>query len=229
MKYNVFIGYDAREEVAAQVCRFSIEKRISPNDDVTVRFLRTQDIPDYGRVITEPQSTDFTFSRFWVPYLSSFEGVSVFCDCDFLFLDDIGELVRSIDPFLPVSVVKHPSYVPNSVVKMDNIQQHTAVRKNWASLMVFNNAHPRCRSLIPQYLRNVVPGKKLHTFDWVADENIGSISLDWNVLDGYYQLDNPRAIHFTDGGPWFPGYQNTYYSDFWTAEYNEFQHHSRRT
>lgn len=221
MKYNIFIGYDKRESVAADVCKYSIEKRLNPEDDVTITFLKSEEIPEYSRCVTEPQSTDFTFTRFWVPYLSKYQGYSVFVDCDFLFLDDVGELVRSVNPYAAVSVVKHPQYFPKSATKMDNIEQHKAWRKNWASLMVFNNEHPVTKKLIPKYLQNVVPGKKLHTFDWVADENIGSLSLDWNTLDGYYELDNPRAIHYTDGGPWFDQYQNTYYSEHWKKEYDE--------
>jgi len=223
MNYNVFIGYDEREDVAAQVCKFSIERRLTPNDKVNIQFLKTSEIKEYNRVVSEPQSTDFTFSRFWVPYLSNYTGYSVFCDCDFLFLDDIGELVHSVDPYAAVSVVKHPTYQPNGKTKMDNIPQHTSLYKNWASLMVFNNEHPRIKYLTPQYLNNVVPGKKLHDFQWVAHENIGSLSLDWNVLDGYYQLDNPRAIHYTDGGPWFKGYEQTYYSQYWINEYADFK------
>jgi hypothetical protein len=228
MRYNVFIGYDQREDVAAHVCKYSIERRTSPEDEVHTRFLKTEDIPGYGRVVVEPQSTDFTFSRFWVPHLSDYKGFSVFCDCDFLFLDDIGELIRSVDPYAAVSVVKHPRYVPNSDTKMDNIPQHQSPRKNWASLMVFNNEHPRCKYLSPKYLTNVVPGKKLHDFAWVADENIGSLSFDWNVLDGYYQLDNPRAIHYTDGGPWFSNHQDTYYSQHWIEEYNDYRESFRQ-
>jgi hypothetical protein len=222
MKYNIFIGYDERESVAANVCKYSIERRLNPNDDVTIRFLSSQDIRNYNRVVAEPQSTDFTFTRFWAPYLSRFEGYSVFCDCDFLFLDDVGELVRSVDPYAAVSVVKHPSYTPKTATKMDGVQQHVSYRKNWASLMVFNNEHPRSKYLTPKYLNNVVPGKKLHDFAWVADENIGSLSLDWNVLDGYYELDNPRAIHYTDGGPWFKEYEETYYSSYWKEEFDAY-------
>ena len=222
MKYNIFIGYDERESVAANVCKYSIERRLNPNDDVTIRFLSSQDIRNYNRVVAEPQSTDFTFTRFWAPHLSRFEGYSVFCDCDFLFLDDVGELVRSVDPYAAVSVVKHPSYTPKTATKMDGVQQHVSYRKNWASLMVFNNEHPRSKYLTPKYLNNVVPGKKLHDFAWVADENIGSLSLDWNVLDGYYELDNPRAIHYTDGGPWFKEYEETYYSSYWKEEFDAY-------
>ena len=33
--------------------------------------------------------------------------------------------------------------------------------------------------------------------------------------------DSPKAIHYTDGGPWFEDYQDTFYGDLWKeAEHN---------
>ena len=37
-------------------------------------------------------------------------------------------------------------------------------------------------------------------------------------LDGYYHLTEPKAIHYTDGGPWFDDYQETMYSHLWKSE-----------
>lgn len=217
-KYKIFVGYDQREYVAAEVCRFSILSRLSKY--VPVFFLNSRDIPVFTRPRETTQSTDFTYTRFLVPYLSNYTGYSIFCDCDFLFLDDAIELFESIDPTKAVSVVKHPRYIPNTELKMDDIPQHQMPRKNWASLMVFNNSHPYTRALTPEYVNTVTPGRKLHTFEWLPDKHLGSVSMDWNVLDGYYELDNPRAIHYTDGGPWFEKYENTHYSEFWKAEYD---------
>lgn len=217
----MFIGYDQREHIAAEICRYSIFKRSNIKFS-NVKFLKSSEIQDFKRPREPDQSTDFTYTRFMVPYLSGFKGYSVFCDCDFLFLDDIKEIVRRVDPKVAVSVVKHPKYVPNSQIKMDGIAQHPMDRKNWASLIVFNNSSEYTAALTPEYVNTVMPGRKLHTFDWLPDNQIGSLSLDWNVLDGYYHLDNPRAIHYTDGGPWFENYKQTYYSNYWWDEYNEY-------
>lgn len=218
----VYIGYDQREHLAAEVCRFSILKRskIAPS---RVKFLRSSDIYEFKRGREPHQSTDFTYTRFLVPYLCGYQGTSIFCDCDFLFLDDIFDLAQSVNPTSAVSVVKHPPYKPHTQQKMDGVAQHVMPRKNWASLMVFNNSNKYVRTLTPDYVNTVTPGRKLHTFDWVPDHQIGSLSLDWNVLDSYYELDNPRAIHYTDGGPWFENYKNTYYSQHWLNEYDAFK------
>ncbi len=209
---RIYIGYEEREHDAYRVCKHSIEL-LSVIKPVP---LKSQTISEYKRNWGEPQSTDFTFTRFWVPYLSSFTGYSIFVDCDFLFKSNPMNLAQYINPDLAVSVVQHPSYNPNTEVKMDGIAQHRSYRKNWASLMVFNNEHPSNKILTPDYLNNHRPGLDFHHFKWLKDEEIGSIPLEWNCLDGYYHLENPKAIHYTDGGPWFgEKYQNTRYSKEW--------------
>jgi hypothetical protein len=212
----IYIGYDPREQQAYDVCEFSITQRSS----LEVRKLFTEEMDFYDRNTGEPQSTDFTFSRFFVPYMQNYEGYSIFVDCDFLFLDDPQKLIdiAKKDSSKAVWVCKHPRYIPNTVNKMDNIPQNSYEKKNWASLMVFNNSHPDCKKLTLEYLNNHTPGLDFHRFKWT--DNVGSLPLDWNCLDDYYHLDNPSAIHYTDGGPWFEEYQNTFYSELWKNEQN---------
>lgn len=212
----IYIGYDPREEIAYEVCKFSIESR----SVIDTRKLYSKDISLYTRS-GDSQSTDFTFTRFWVPYLSRYRGYSIFVDCDFLFLADPEELIDIAlsDKSKAVWCAQHPRYIPNSHKKMDSMAQNSYYKKNWSSLMVFNNSHPDCKKLRPEYLNDHMPGLDFHQFKWT--KNIGSLSLDWNCLDDYYLLDNPKAIHYTDGGPWFDGYESTMYSDKWTEEYQK--------
>lgn len=213
----IYIGHDEREQLAFDVCDFSIKQR----SNLETVCLRSKDIETYDRYLGEPQSTDFTFSRFWVPYLSNYKGYSIFVDCDFLFLDDVEKLIdiAKQDPSKAVWVCKHPKYIPNTVIKMDNISQNNYEKKNWASLIVFNNSHSDCKALTPKYLNTHPKGIDFHQFKWT--ENIGSLPLDWNCLDGYYYLENPRAVHYTDGGPWFEKYKHTEYSHLWDKEYKK--------
>ena len=212
---QIYIGYEERERKAYEVCESSIKRR----SNIDIVKLRSQDIPEYNRDWGEPQSTDFTFTRFWVPYLSDYKGWSFFVDCDFVFLADPLEILENVDPSKAVYVVKHPGYIPNSQIKMDGIAQHRAYRKNWASFTLFNNEHPKNSTLTPHYLNNYRPGIDFHQFRWLDDEDIGSLPLEWNCMDDYYHLENPKAIHYTDGGPWFDNYQETMYSDIWNEEY----------
>lgn len=214
---QIFIGYDQREHKAYEVCEHSIQQR----SEIKINKLFSEDIETYNRDWGEPMSTDFTFTRFWVPSLSNFKGWSFFCDCDFLFLADPLEILENVDDSKAVYVVKHPGYIPNSQIKMDGIPQHRAFRKNWASFTLFNNAHPKNQVLTPDYLNNHRPGLDFHQFRWLDDEDIGSLPLEWNCLDDYYHLENPKAIHYTDGGPWFDNYEETSYSDLWIKERDE--------
>ena len=157
-----------------------------------------------------------TFTRFWCPYLCDFEGFSLFVDCDFLFLAHPIEILKHIDTRKAVSVVQHPEYLPKGDIKMDGIAQHRSKRKNWASLIVFNNEHPSNKILEPDYLNNHLPGLDFHHLAWLDDSEIGSIPMEWNCLDQYYHIENPKAIHYTEGGPWFGGeYFHTRYAQEW--------------
>ena len=213
---QIFIGYDKREAKAYDVCKFSIEQV----SDIKINKLFSEDIETYNRDWGEPQSTDFTFTRFWVPQLSNYEGWSFFVDCDFVFLADPLEILENVDESKAAYVVQHPGYIPNSQIKMDGVAQHRAYRKNWASFILFNNSHPKNKRLTTEFLNNHRPGLDFHQLRWLDDEDIGALPLEWNCLDDYYYLENPKAIHYTDGGPWFDNYKETMYSGIWN-ELNE--------
>ena len=103
---NVFIGYDPREAVAFSVLAFSIHRRASQPVCITPLML-SQLKDDYTRERHPLQSTDFSFTRFLTPYLSGYNGWSVFMDCDMLVLDDIAKLWALRDERYAVQVVKH--------------------------------------------------------------------------------------------------------------------------
>ena len=228
MKYTstlpIFIGYEEREHEAYEVCKYSLEYQNQCrketgtwawDDYPDIIQLRSTEIKEYKRDHGEPQSTDFTFTRFWCPYLCDFEGFSLFVDCDFLFLAHPIEILKHIDTRKAVSVVQHPEYLPKGDIKMDGIAQHRSKRKNWASLIVFNNEHPSNKILEPDYLNNHLPGLDFHHLAWLDDSEIGSIPMEWNCLDQYYHMENPKAIHYTEGGPWFKNYRHCEYGDIW--------------
>ncbi|HEY4342311.1 MAG TPA: hypothetical protein VGM97_20400 [Steroidobacteraceae bacterium] len=212
---NVFIGYDPREAVAFSVLAFSIQQHAS--EPVAITPLR---LGQLGKVLTRErhplQSTDFSFSRFLAPYLSGYTGWSVFMDCDMLMRDDIANLWALRDDRYAVMVVKH-NHVPKETVKFLGEPQSKYEKKNWSSVMLFNNA--RCRVLTPDYV-NAASGLDLHQFKWLEDDGlIGALPDRWNHLVGY---NAPRAdaalVHYTLGGPYFSEYANCEYSAEWRAE-----------
>ena len=85
--------------------------------------------------------------------------------------------------------------------------------------MLFNNAHPAVKALTPEVVNRETPAF-LHRFSWLSDDLIGELPLGWNFLEGEYPRpqQTPHAIHFTNGGPWFPQWQNVEFGDLWRAE-----------
>lgn len=203
---NLFIGWDSRERAAFHALVESVVT--NTKTPVNIRPICLHQIESiYHRPISA-QSTEFTYSRFLVPYLSGYQGHSIFVDCDFIFTADISELLTYIKPQEALAVVKH-DYESNCSVKFNGEEQVNYPKKNWSSLMVFNNS--LCTALTPE-LVETESGKYLHRFEWLESESlIGEIPADWNFLVGEYDAPKegevPRGIHYTLGGPWFPQFE----------------------
>ena len=223
---NVYIGYDPKESAAFYTLAHSILRRASIPVAIAP-LMRTQLKDIYTRERGPTESTEFSMTRFLVPHLSGYAGWSVFMDCDMLCLADIGELAARIDrqPDKAVLVCKH-DYVPRTERKFLDQVQTKYPRKNWSSLMVFNNA--RCRALTVDYV-NSAPGLELHRFNWTEDGLIGEIPLEWNWLVGEYD-HSPKAkiVHYTLGGPYFDAYRDCDYASEWFAEFEAMRHTAQR-
>ena len=214
MTVRVFIGYDSKEIVAYHVLVQSIIEHAS----VPVAFHPIA-LGTLGRVFTRErnqlQSTEFSFSRFLTPYLSGYEGWSVFMDCDMIMRRDIAELWELRDDAYAVMCVKH-DYQPREDVKFLGQVQTRYEKKNWSSVMLFNNA--RCRALTPEFV-NTASGLELHQFRWLDGETeIGELPLFWNFLVGVYEKDERAGlVHFTEGGPYFADYRDADFAEEWFA------------
>jgi hypothetical protein len=132
-----------------------------------------------------------------------------------LFLDDVGKLWALRDDRYAVMVIKH-DYVPTSTNKLLGAVQTAYEKKNWSSLMLFNNA--RCRALTPEYV-NSASGLQLHQFKWLDNENlIGELPKRWNHLVGEYPYDpDVSNVHFTISGPYFEESSDCDYAREWFA------------
>lgn len=211
----VYIGYDPREAVAFSVLAHSIHARAS--QPVSVAPLMLSQLTGVLTRERHPlQSTDFSFSRFLTPCLSAYAGWSVFMDCDMLMLDDIAALWALRDERYAVMVVKHV-HIPRETTKFLGEPQSRYEKKNWSSVMLFNNA--KCRALTADYV-NTASGLDLHQFKWLNDDAlIGELPQRWNHLVGY---NPPRAdaalVHYTLGGPYFAQYADCEYGAAWRRE-----------
>jgi lipopolysaccharide biosynthesis glycosyltransferase len=208
---KIFIGYDKRETVAYHVLCQSILSRASQPVSITPINLDNLNGVFYRK--REKQSTDFAFSRFLVPYLSDYEGYSLFMDCDMLVRFDISMLFGYVSDLYDVSVVKH-DYIPTTATKFLGQEQTIYPCKNWSSVMLFNNAN--CKMLTKDYV-NKASGADLHQFRWT--DKIGSLPSRYNHLVGEYP-ENPNAdiVHFTLGTPCFKGYEEQEYAGEWRKE-----------
>ena len=140
MKDNikVFIGYDSRQDEDPlgkgivnppyEVCKASIRNF---NTRVQIIPLKLDELIEFGIYNRDKDplaSTEFTYSRFLVPYLSNYRGISLFCDSDFLWQTDITDVLKYFDTKHSVMCCKH-EYTPTSNTKMDGLVQTTYPRK----------------------------------------------------------------------------------------------------
>jgi lipopolysaccharide biosynthesis glycosyltransferase len=216
----VFVGWDSREDIAYRVCRHSLLRRASQPVQVTPIIqseLREEGL--YTRAADPLASTEFTYTRFFVPHLMGHRGWALFCDCDFLFLADVAQLFELADDRYAVMCVHH-DHQPRENWKMDGAVQTVYPRKNWSSLVLYNCSHPKNRVLTPELL-NRESGAFLHRFQWLEDAEIGALPETWNWLEGWSAKPpsgHPNAVHYTRGGPWFDDWRHVAYAGLWLAE-----------
>lgn len=226
--FKIFVGYDQREDLAYEVCRYSLLKRASiPVEIFPIEQSEMRQRGVYWRERGKLESTEFSFSRFLTPYLANYQGWAMFVDCDFLYLADIKELFDLVDDKYAVMCVQH-DYTPKETTKMDGAVQTVYPRKNWSSMVLYNCDHPKNRVLTPEVV-NKESGAFLHRFQWLEDDEIGEISFVWNFLVGHNKVvegdpnTSPKAIHYTLGGPWFEQWKDCEFGDLWLKEMEEYE------
>lgn len=170
---KIFIGYDARQPIAFSVCAQSIYDHASKPVEIVRLDLRHSPVQRIGQ-------TDFTYSRFLVPYLSNFEGQSIFLDPDILVRGDICDLFSlPLNAGTNVSMVMHEQEFERP------------------SVMVFQN--DRCAHMTPEYVKS----EKMFEFEWVRYPT--SLPKEWNHLIGFDKHDpDAKLVHFTKGIPVWP-------------------------
>jgi len=230
MKINAYVGYDNRQPLAYAITVRSLlnHSDLFPHQITPILLPHLQGTGEYNRPMNKkdgqmfdeiseaPMATEFAISRFFIPWLNGYEGWTLFCDSDFLFRSDVAKLFEQIDETKAVMCVKH-KHCPTKAKKMDGQLQTLYKRKNWSSMMLINNEHPKNAVLEPSLL-NALPGRDLHAFDWLDDEDIGEIGPEWNWLVGHSDTAiDPCAVHFTNGTPDMPGYEDSAHAGEWNA------------
>ena len=128
---KVFIGADSRNPIDYTVLQHSIHRNASRPVSVTPLIINHLPIERRGL-------TDFTYTRYLVPYICGFAHgeKAIFLDSDMVVMDDIYKLADLARRDVPVSVVKNKE------------------RFEWPSLMVFNCGHSDCKKLTPEWVDN---------------------------------------------------------------------------
>ena len=191
MTLDVFIGYDHRQPVSFAVLVHSILETAS--QPVAIHPLVRPTLP-----MTREGLTPFTFSRFLTPYLMGFRGKALFLDIDTMLRGDIAELFA-----------------------MDMCGKAVLVSKNklkfeWASVMLFDCAHPSLRVLTPESVDNPETAG-LHSLSFLYDEEVGDLPGEWNHLVGYDEPKDAKLVHFTQGVPAYPETKDCEYAGDWMA------------
>lgn len=215
---RVFIGYDEREHAAAEVARKSLcmvtgdqvepemlcMPKLVDQGLLSQRTIDQRGLSDYDLVSNAPQSTRFAISRFLTPLLCQ-QGWALFVDADVVFLRDPRAMLLNVQAHHAVSVVKHGD-IRGAPLKMVGQQQTFYPRKNWSSVMLFNCDHHANRRLSLRDV-NERPGRDLHRFYWLHDDEIGSLNPQWNwLVDVQLQPRDVGIAHMTLGGPWIDGW-----------------------
>ena len=212
---KIFIGYDPREKVAYHTLVQSIIENAS--EPVSISPIAKKHLGNiYQRTRTVKESTEFSLTRFLTPYLSGFDGWSIFMDCDMIVTSDIKTLWDLQDDQYAVMCVKH-HYTPSNERKFLDQIQTVYPKKNWSSVMLFNNA--KCTALTPEVVQHE-DGLFLHQFKWLeSEELIGELPHTWNFLVGeeekFPNETIPDLIHYTLGGPYFEDYKGCDYQEVW--------------
>lgn len=232
---QIYIGYDSPHPSAFAVAAQSFQPhRVHGLHLPTLReqglYWRPTEtksingIPTLWDVISDaPMSTEFAISRFLSVALAknsaNFPGGPVlFADCDVMLRRSLSELEAIVraDDSKAVWCVQHDQQ-GGADSKMDGRIQTFYARKNWSSVMVFNSLHPANDWLTPENV-NRVPGRDLHRFCWLRDEEIGALPPEWNWLVGVNEpMADPALVHWTLGGKWLAGFEDVPFGDEWSS------------
>lgn len=213
---HLFVGFDPREAAAYHTfCQSVIEKASVP---VAFYPLHTGMLKSFDG--QRDGSNAFTFSRYLVPYLCDYRGWALFADGDMVCEKDIAELwaLRTDAEFnKAVCVVKH-EYRTRHPRKYLGTPMESAnadyPRKNWSSLILWNCDHFGNRVLTPEFVK-AAPPAFLHRFQWLQDEQIGTLPTWWNHLVSEDPPGPASLSHFTLGVPGIKHYANDNASWAW--------------
>lgn len=200
---RVFCGVDERQPLAYNVLQHSIQATSQRPIQIVPLYKHQLPISRFGL-------TDFTFSRFLVPWLCNYEGRALFMDSDMIVLSDINDL-------FDWHADLYNGHAPAISCMIEQAEFE------WPSLMLFDNA--QCQHLTPEYV-NDTRNAPQEVKKWALE--IGAIPREWNVMVKASEPADPvgaaKVLHFTEGLPCFFETQHTPGAHHWRLAMKEMQH-----
>jgi hypothetical protein len=208
--FRIFIGWDSRFTEPAEVLAHSIRRRtLIPIEINYLNNAALQQRHNFNRLPDPKASTEFTYSRFLVPFLCGYSGRALFLDNDMLCLGDVAELAQLDMTGCALRVVQH-NYSPPEGIKMYGAAQQPYPRKLWSSLMLMDCSQLRCWT---KEVVETASGARLHRFQDISDAQLGGIDPVWNEV--HKLTPATKLFHWTEGGPWYEQYRDCPYADVW--------------
>lgn len=224
---KVYFGHDSRFPLVSHVAANSLIKHSVKDFDY--KFLDLAEMRREFKLNLKTDnkaSTEFTYTRFLIPYLQAYSGLGIFVDNDVLFTSDLSNLLLTLiskykhaDCFPAIICRKH-NYQPEAGIKMYGAVQEPYPRKNWSSFMIMNCTKLLCwtKAVVEQ-----ADGARLHQFKDIPDEeivDIEEIEPGWNDLT--HLRPETKLLHYTEGGPWFDKYIDCPHADLWFKAFKEY-------
>lgn len=230
---RVFVGHSTNEAAATDIAERSLATGARQFPFITERisrqslggaYTRPTEIRDghlWDVLSSAAMSTDHAIARFFVPWLCGYSGWALFVDGDVLFRRPVEDLFALADDRYAVMCVQHPELSDTTTKKLGDRQQ-AYTRKNWSSVMLIHCGHVANTRLTLERC-NTLPGRALHRFDWLMDDEIGALPPAWNYLVGVNPvIVDPAIAHFTLGTPDQRTYNEKYVDPALVAEWQAY-------
>jgi len=249
MTYHIYVGFDEREPTAYQVAKFTLQKYAKV--PIKVHKLCHRDLRSQGLFTREwkieangqyvdlvdgrPFSTQFSHTRFLIGELwkrledPTKSDLVMFVDCDFIWTTDIGKMFEYIEQHRTSTsalwCVKH-DYKPENTIKMDGMKQEQYNKKLWSAMFVLEMTSDSNKSVDFVDLVRFETGRNLHQFSWLKPTEVEGLPEDWHFVAGHSEnhlaKERIKALHYTNGGPWFPHMRDCLHAEMWLSEYEDF-------
>lgn len=194
--FKIFIGRDPRKPLDANVLANSIVDHASVPVSITMLSLKTLPIKRQGL-------TEFTYSRFIVPYLCGYQGFGLFLDADMVVTGDIAELFQIPKPSDTYQVYVNKNQKPFE----------------WGSAMLFDCS--LCQILTPEFIDD----RKNALLDFKWADSVGSLPEEWNWCVPYSGENmDAKLYHYTQGTPVWKETRGHAEDKYWHDAYKSMIH-----